>query len=86
MLMPHLGGLREFALYESNAQDLRLIIQKIEQILRKYDCLNFLIRNIDFGSSKLAEMKFGSQYREMTCIDVMLYVLNTYGEELDLNA
>jgi len=54
--------------------------------MRKYDCLDFLIRGIDFGTSKLAEMKFGPQYREMTCIDVLIYILNAYGDQLDINA
>ena len=72
MLMPHLSGLKTFALYESNAQELKLILQRIEQILRKYDCLNFLIKSLELDTSKLAEMKFGPNYRGFTYIDVII--------------
>jgi hypothetical protein len=50
-------------------------LRKVQQVLKKYDGIVFLIKKIEVCHPQLAELNLGDKYREMTWIDLVMYLL-----------
>ena len=81
--MPHLEGLKDFAVYETNPDNMKHNLAMIKQILSKFNILPYMMKNILQNSSNLFQMKFQQVYpTEMTWIDLVLEILKSFQEEL----
>jgi hypothetical protein len=73
--MPHLRCLYNFALFRQNHEEMIRSLRKVQQVLKKYDGIVFLIKKIEVCHPQLAELNLGDKYREMTWIDLVMYLL-----------
>ena len=85
MLEPHLLVIKKFIVHERDTNELQESLLRIKVIMKKFDILENVLKKVDINQSTLILMNLNADCQEVTWIDIILYILKQFHEDIAID-